>query len=159
MQVVLLKDVKGVGRKNEVRNVADGYAKNFLFPKGLAKEASKGALSEIQSLLQANQSRAAEYERIVREIGERTGDKPIQLHIKAGDRGEVFGSVTKIQIMDKLESEMKLDKRISAEADIKLEKPIRELGRHRVPFRIGQAKGEVEIEVIKEEQSKAQKLK
>jgi ribosomal protein L9 len=52
--------------------------------------------------------------------------------------------------MDKLESEMKLDKRISAEADIKLEKPIRELGRHRIPFRIRQAKGEIEIEVVKE---------
>ncbi|MDE2102526.1 MAG: 50S ribosomal protein L9 [Patescibacteria group bacterium] len=156
MQVVLLKDVKGVGKKNDIKNVADGYAKNFLFPKGLAKEASKGALNEVQSLLQASQSRTAEYERIVREIGERTRAKPIQLHIKAGDRGEVFGSVTKTQIMDKLESEIKLDKRISAEADVKLEKPIRELGQHRIPFRIGQVKGEMEIEVIKEEQSKAQ---
>jgi large subunit ribosomal protein L9 len=153
MQVVLLKDIKGIGRKNEVKEVADGYAKNFLFPKGLAKEASKSALSEVQSLLQANQNRAIEYEKIAQEISEQALNKPIQIRIKAGDKGEVFGSVTKTQIMDKLEAEMKLEKRISAEADIKLEKPLRELGRHRIPFRIGQAKGEIEIEVIKEAKS------
>ena len=138
MKVVLTKDVKNFGRKGEVKDVSDGYANNFLFPRGLATPASKSAIVKIAE----KKSSEAHEEEKFREKIKAVTQNPLEFKLKAGPKGEVFSSVKKEDIEDRL-------KRAGFEGiRVELEKPIRQFGETEVVVGIGRGiKGKIKITV------------
>ena len=125
MKVVLLKDVKNIGKRDEILNVSDGYARNFLFPQKLAVEATPGALKEIERKRAAQDAREAERLADAKEKAAALKNKVITLAVKCGEKGRLYGSVTSAEVADALEAQhgVKVDKR-----KIDLGDSIREVG-------------------------------
>lgn len=122
MQVILKEDVKGSGKKGDLVKVSDGYARNFLIPKGLAMQADAQALGEFKSKQAAVEHRAAEELQTAKDLAERLNEKTVRLTAKAGTGGRLFGSVTSKEISDAINKEFScnVDKRkIVLENDIK----------------------------------------
>ena len=112
MKVVLLKDVKGTGKKGEIKEVADGYASNFLFKNGLAKRADNSALSENAIQKSAMAFHKQEEIKAAKELAKTLQGKTVTLKIKCGENGKMFGSVTSKEIAEELEKiNIKLDKK------------------------------------------------
>ncbi|ANZ98791.1 50S ribosomal protein L9 [Carnobacterium divergens] len=135
MKVIFLEDVKGKGKKGETKNVADGYAQNYLIKNGLAKEANSSTLSELAGQKKAEDKHNAE---ILAEANQLKGlledDKHvIEMKAKAGEDSRLFGSITSKQIADavKKQYDIKLDKR-----KIDLTTPIRNLGVTKIDVKI-----------------------
>ncbi|OCL28468.1 50S ribosomal protein L9 [Orenia metallireducens] len=133
MKVILQKDVKGLGKKGEVVNASDGHARNYLIPRGLAKEANEG---NIHNLKQKKSARRRRKERELDEAKEQAKSlegKIFTFKVKAGENGRLFGSVTTSDIADKIEQETgeKIDKR-----KIDLDDNIRTLGTKRVTIKL-----------------------
>ena len=94
MKVILLKDVKGTGKKGEVKEVSDGYARNFLLPKKMAKVADNQAVKELKEQNKSAEIKAQkEYEEAV-ELGDKMKEMNIEIYSKAGEGGRLFGSIT-----------------------------------------------------------------
>ena len=125
MKVVLLKDVKNIGKRDDILTVSDGYARNFLFPQKLAAEATPGALKEIQRKRAAQDAREAEMLAEAKDKATALKDKIIALEVKCGDKGRLYGSVTAAEVAEALEKQhgIKVDKR-----KIDIGDPIRETG-------------------------------
>ncbi len=122
MKVVLKQDVKGLGKKGELVNTADGYARNFLFPRGLATEANAQAMSELKNKEQAEKYRIATETAAAKANAERISGKTIKISAMAGQGGKLFGSVTAKEIAEKLKETfgIDVDKRKVTVEDIKL---------------------------------------
>ena len=125
MKVILLADVKGNGKKDEIINVSDGYARNFLFPKKLAVEATPGALKEIEKKRAAEAAREAERRAEAEAKALMLKGKIINLTVKCGEKGRLYGSITTAEIAAELEKQhgVKVDKR-----KIELSETIRSIG-------------------------------
>ena len=125
MKVVLLKDVKNMGKRDDILNVSDGYARNFLFPQKLAAEATPGTLKEIERKRAAQDAREAEMKAEAMAKAELLKNKVIVLQVKCGEQGRLYGSVTSAEVAEALEKQhgIKADKR-----KIDLGDPIRETG-------------------------------
>ena len=125
MKVVLLKDVKNMGKRDDIVNVSDGYARNFLFPQKLAAEATPGTLKEIERKRAAQDAREAELRTEALAKAELLKNKAIVLQVKCGDKGRLYGSVTAAEVAEALEKQhgIKADKR-----KIDIGDPIRETG-------------------------------
>ena len=102
MKVVLLKDVKNIGKRDEILNVSDGYARNFLFPQKLAVEATPGALKEIERKRAAQDAREAERVAEAKGKAGRLAGKTITLAVKCGEKGRLYGSVTAAEVAEAL---------------------------------------------------------
>ena len=98
MKVILLADVKGQGKKGELCNVSDGYARNFLFPKNLAIEASTSALSELKSREDAKAHHIKEEKNAAQELANKIEGAKVSVTAKAGANGKLFGSVTSKEV-------------------------------------------------------------
>ena len=109
MKVILTQDVKSQGKKGDLINVSDGYARNFLFPKGLAKEASKQALNELESKKGAEAYRRNLEEEKAHNIAERMKDITVKLEAKAGAGGKLFGSITSKDVAEALKAQFNID--------------------------------------------------
>lgn len=135
MKVIFLEDVKGKGKKGEVKNVADGYAHNFLFKNGLAEEASKSNVSALKGQKMAEDKKTADELQEAKDLKDllEKEDTVIQLKAKSGEDGRLFGSITSKQIAAELKKQykIKLDKR-----KIDLKNPIRALGFTRTNVRL-----------------------
>ena len=125
MKVVLLKDVKNIGKRDEILNVSDGYARNFLLPQKLAMEATPGALKEIERKRAAQNAREAEMLAEAKKKAADLKNKVITLEVKCGEKGRLYGSVTAAEVAETLEKQhgIKVDKR-----KIDIGDPIRETG-------------------------------
>lgn len=124
MKVIFLQDVKGQGKKGEIKEVSDAYARNVLFKKGLAEEATATNLNKHKAIGKANEKRAQEELEEAKKLAAVLQETVVQLKTKAGEGGRVFGSVTSKQIADALDAlQLKIDKR-----KIQLEEPIKTLG-------------------------------
>ena len=125
MKVVLLKDVKNMGKQDDIVNVSDGYARNFLFPQKLAAEATPGTLKEIERKRAAQDAREAELKAEAMAKAELLKNKVIVLQVKCGEKGRLYGSVTSAEVAEALEKQhgIKADKR-----KIDIGDPIRETG-------------------------------
>ena len=124
MKVILLKDVKGTGKKGEMKEVSDGYARNFLFPKKMAVQADSVAIKELNE----------KYEEAVL-LGKQMEEINIEIYSKAGEGGRLFGSITSKEIAEQLkkQKDIDVDKR-----KILLDEPIRSLGSTFVEIKIHQ---------------------
>ena len=125
MKVVLLKDVKNVGKRDEILNVSDGYARNFLFPQKLAAEATPGALKEISRKRAAQDAREAEARAEAEAKAAMLKNKVVTLNVKCGEKGRLYGSVTAAEVAEALEKQhgIKVDRR-----KLDIGDPIRETG-------------------------------
>ena len=132
MKVVLLKDVKGTGKKGEIKEVSDGYAKNFLLKNGSAKVANASALNE-NTMKKESDAYHKEMERqSAIELGQKLKEKTITLAIKCGENGKTFGSVTSKEIAEALKKEgFAIDKR-----KIELDGTIKTIGSYRITIRL-----------------------
>ena len=109
MTVILTPDVKSQGKKGDLINVSDGYARNFLFPKGLAKEASKQALNELEGKRGAEQYHRNVEEEKARNIAERMKEMTVKMKAKAGVGGKLFGSITSKDVAEALKEQYNID--------------------------------------------------
>ncbi|MBQ7294901.1 MAG: 50S ribosomal protein L9 [Clostridia bacterium] len=121
MKVVLKQDVKGLGKKGELVNASDGYARNFLFPKNLAVEANAQNMTELKNREQAEKYKVATETAAAKKAAEEMSGKTIVITAKAGANGKLFGSVTAKEIAEKIEKDfgIKADKRKITVEDIK----------------------------------------
>lgn len=121
MEVILKSDVKGLGKKSEKVNVSDGYARNFLFPRGLAAEATAQTLSEMKNKQSSEQFKAEEELKAAKESAEKINNNTVVLKAKGGANGKLFGSVTAKEIAVVVSNQFKVtvDKRKIAVDDIK----------------------------------------
>ncbi len=121
MKVILKADVKGLGKKGQLVNASDGYARNFLFPKNLAVEANAQAMSELKNKENAEKFRIATETAAAQKNAERINGKTIKLTAKAGQSGKLFGSITSKEVAEKLKAEydISVDKRKINMEDIK----------------------------------------
>ncbi|MBR4072442.1 MAG: 50S ribosomal protein L9 [Clostridia bacterium] len=121
MKVILLADVKGHGKKGELCNVSDGYARNFLFPKKLAVEADNAAMSEFKSREQAKIHHKEEEIAAAKATAEKLNGKTITMKAKAGSNGRLFGSVTSKEVAAEIKKTLgiEIDKKKMTLADIK----------------------------------------
>ena len=102
MKVILKQDVKGTGKKGDILDVSDGYAKNFLLKKGLAEQASSVAVNSLKLQKEAEERRRAEEAAAIRALAKTMDKSKVTLSIKCGENGKVFGSVTSREIAAKL---------------------------------------------------------
>ncbi len=121
MKVILLADVKGHGKKGELCNVSDGYARNFLFPKKLAVEADNTALNELKNREQSVAHHKQEEINTANATAKLLNGKTVTVKAKAGSNGKLFGSVTSKEIAAEIENSLKvkIDRKKMQVADIK----------------------------------------
>lgn len=121
MKVVLLADVKGLGKKGELCNASDGYARNFLFPKKLAIEADSGALNELKNREAAAAHHKKEEINAAKATAELLNGKTVEIKAKAGTGGRLFGSVTSKEIAAQIKATLgvEIDRKKMSVADIK----------------------------------------
>jgi large subunit ribosomal protein L9 len=133
MKVIFQQDVKGQGKKGELKEVAEGYARNFLLPRGLAVEASTGNINALKDQKRREAARKQEELEKARRLAAELENITVTIHTKAGDGGRLFGSVTSKQISQMLKQEYRLqvDKK-----KIQLDEPIRTLGVTNVPVKL-----------------------
>lgn len=121
MKVILLQDVKGHGKKGELCNVSDGYARNFLFPKKLAVEADNTALNELKNREQSAAHHKQEEINAAKETASKLNGKTVTISAKAGSNGKLFGSVTSKEIASEIAKSLgiEIDRKKMSVADIK----------------------------------------
>ncbi len=121
MKVILKEDVKSIGKKGTLVNVSDGYARNFLLPKGLAIEATAGALGEMKSKQESERHRLEQELILAKENAAKLSGKTVKVIAKAGQNGKLFGSVTSKEISEAIKAQysISVDKRKIDVADIK----------------------------------------
>ncbi len=134
MQVILLEDVKSLGKRGDVAEVKDGFAYNYLFPRKLAAEASQGALAVIQAQQRAKQRREAEARADAEALAKTLETRAISVPVRCGGNGRLFGTVTNHHVADALEAEFSIpvDRH-------KIEMPdnIKSLGTYPITVRLG----------------------
>lgn len=146
MKVILKADIKGVGKKNEVINASDGYARNFLFPKNLAVEANSENMSKLQAQKDANQFRKDTEKEEAKNIAEKLTKIIIKIQVKAGENGKIFGGVSAKDISENLEKQhnIKIDKK-----KIDLKETIKTLGIHNIDVKLYEGvSGKIKIDVL-----------
>ncbi len=148
MKVLLLADVKGHGKKGEVVEASDGYARNFLLPRGLAKEATKGIINEVKGKNEA-QAYHKEQERIsAKETAAKLEGAKVTVISKAGENGKLFGKVTNQNIADAIEKQLgiKIDKR-----KVVLSDAIKTIGSHKVEIKVyPEISAKITVETVSE---------
>ena len=149
MKVLLKHDVAKLGKAGTVKNVADGYARNYLIPQGLAVLATPGALKQAAVLAKAEQARQAKLASDASTLAEQLQQVTLTFHARAGEGGKLYGSITSQQVADepKRVAGLEIDRR-----KIELREPIRALGAHKVAVRLAsELAPEVTVNVMQEE--------
>jgi large subunit ribosomal protein L9 len=129
MKIILHKPVDTLGQAGEIVQVADGYARNYLFPRGLAAPATKGALEHAERVRAQAEDRLRKGREEAETMAARLARAPVRMQAQAGEDGKLFGSITAHHISEQIEGQ--LSERVD-HRDIKLDEPIRSLGAHTV---------------------------
>jgi large subunit ribosomal protein L9 len=147
MKVILLDDVTSVGRRGEVRDVSDGYARNFLLPKKLAVTATAGNLNNLEHIRKQQDAKADRIRRDAESLGARIGALVFEERRQASEEGKLFGSVTAQDMVDFLGTRgVKIERR-----RIVLDEPIKALGEASVPIRLHpDVTAQLRINVVRE---------
>ncbi len=133
MKVILTADVKGQGKKGDMINVSDGYARNFLLPKGLATEATKTAINEMKGKADAKAYREEKELEAAKELAAKIEAVSVTIESKSGDNGKLFGSITSGDVADalKMQGHIVIDKK-----KIVLHDPIKSVGEYSLPVKV-----------------------
>lgn len=134
MKVIFLTDVKGQGKKDELKEVSDGYARNYLLPRKLAVEATTDALNAMKLKEKARQAQLAKEKALAQEISKKLESLVVKVAAKGGEGGRLFGSVTSKEISDALAAQhgVEIDKNKIVQAE-----PIKTFGSHEVKCKLG----------------------
>ncbi|UCG10662.1 MAG: 50S ribosomal protein L9 [Dehalococcoidia bacterium] len=152
MKVIFLQDVPRVARAGEVKEVADGYARNFLIPQKLAVMANPATLNTLEAQIKKEASSQAQTEEEMTDLAQQLDGKEITLKAKVGAKEHLYGSITSADIAAELQNNgLVVDKR-----KIEIAEPIRQLGSHEVAIRLAKdAIPKVKVIVIEEETSQS----
>ncbi|MCC3376808.1 50S ribosomal protein L9 [Cohnella sp. REN36] len=147
MKVIFLQDVKGQGKKGEIKDVSEGYARNFLLPKGVVQIATEGAKKTLDQKVLSEQKRKEREKEEAKALAAKLEEMTIVIKAKAGEGGRLFGAITSKQIAEALEKQkIVVDKR-----KIELADPIRTLGVTKVPLKLyPDVKGTLSVQVVEE---------
>lgn len=147
MKVIFLKDVKGQGKKGEVKEISEGYAQNFLLPRGLARLATEGNVKTLEQQNLSEQKRKAQEKAEAEALGKTLEETTVIIKAKSGEGGRLFGAITSKQIAEALEKmKFKVDKR-----KIELHDPIRSLGTMHVAIKLHpEVKTQVKVQIVEE---------
>ncbi|MTI83527.1 MAG: 50S ribosomal protein L9 [Firmicutes bacterium] len=148
MKVILLQDVKKLGQKDDIVNVADGHAHNYLIPKGLAVEANKGKLTEIKKQKDRKLEMQEQEEKKAKDLAEKLKQVKVTIPVKVGDAGKLFGAVSNKDIAQLLNQQHKinLDKK-----KVVLKDPIKTLGTYQVTVKLHpKVHTKLDVEVVGE---------
>jgi len=148
MQVILLEDVKKLGEKGKVVNVAEGYARNYLIPKGLAVEASKGRIKDLEKQKAIQAEKKKQIEEKARALGNRLDGLKLTIQTRVGDAGKLFGAIGNKDIADALKEKhgLNVDKK-----KIVVKSPIKALGEYPITIKLHPAvQVEINLEVVAE---------
>ena len=129
MKIILLEDIKGIGKKYDVKDISDGYARNFLLPKKLVKQATPQTLKELEQLKSKLEKEDIGFKKHLSELARKISDSYLEFQLKTDERGSIFGSVTKEMILRAMREHGWLRKE---RVDILLEHPLKEFGEHKV---------------------------
>ena len=146
MKIILIKDVKGTGKKGEVVEVSDGFARNMLIPKGLAKEANAGNLNTLNKQIAMEEKKKEEAIANGKKAAEDIEKVKVKIYTKMGENGKVFGSITSKDISEALKKqfEIEIDKK-----KIVLDSPIKNAGEYMVPIKVyTEISANLKIEVL-----------
>ena len=148
MKVILLKDVKGQGKKGDVVDVSVGYARNYLIKNNLAQEATPGNLKALQAQKKKQQQAAQEEKEAAIKLKETLANITIEIKAKAGEQGRLFGSITNKQIATELQKKHKIK---IYRIKIDLDQPIRSLGHTTIPVKLHpEVTGSIKVNVKEE---------
>ena len=133
MKVILKQDIKGVGKKDQIINVSDGYVRNFLFPKNMAVEANNENMSKLRAKQDSNAFKKQQEKEEAQKIADKISKIILKVPVKAGGDGKIFGGVSTKEISDLLEKnyKIKVDKK-----KIELKETIKELGARNVNIKL-----------------------
>lgn len=133
MKVMLTKDVENIGRAGEIKDVADGYGRNFLLPRKLAVPAHRGVEAEARRIRDAATRREAKEREEAQTLADEIGDRTVVVRLKTGEEGKAFGAVTNQDVAQALKQQhqVEVDHR-----KIELKEPIKQLGEHQVSLRL-----------------------
>lgn len=133
MKVVLRQDVDHLGHKGDVLDVADGYARNFLVPRGLAMRASKGTVAQAGAMRRNREARDRREREAATALAAQLRDKRVEVRARAGEGGRLFGSVTAADVADAVRDQLgvEVDRR-----RVQLDEPLKELGDHEIGVRL-----------------------
>ncbi|HEV7200258.1 MAG TPA: 50S ribosomal protein L9 [Candidatus Limnocylindria bacterium] len=147
MKVILKRDVKGLGREGDLKDVKDGYARNHLIPTGAAVLADLGAVRNWDRHKEQREERDRAIRSDAEALGQRIGDLTVQIGVKAGEKDRLFGSVTTRDIADRLRVEgIEVDRH-----DIHLKEPIKTVGEHQVRIHVMTGiEAQLRVEVVPE---------
>jgi large subunit ribosomal protein L9 len=144
MEVVLLKDIEHLGQAGEVKKVADGYARNYLFPRNLAALATPGGMRQAERQQEAKVARDAKALSEAQHLAQLLDGEVVTFQARAGEADRLYGSITNAHIAEALEEKVgqEVDRR-----KIELEEPLKELGTHAVTIRLA-AEAEAKVTVV-----------
>jgi large subunit ribosomal protein L9 len=148
VKVVLRDDVDNVGRKGDLIDVADGFARNYLVPRGLAMKATKGVVQQAEAMRRSRQAREAREREAAEALAEQLGGRRIEIRARAGEGGRLFGSVTSADVIDAVRAQtgVELDRRKT-----QLAEPLKELGVVDVPVKLdADVEVNLTVEVVSE---------
>jgi large subunit ribosomal protein L9 len=146
MKVILKADVKGTGKKGQTLEVSDGFARNFLFPRGLAMEASSGALKSLEEEAKAKERKQERILNDLKALRDKLEGQTVKVPGRCGEGGRLFGSITNKDIADAITKFLgkEFDRKI-----IDLVNPIKTLGVYQVALKFGQnVNGTINVEIV-----------
>lgn len=133
MKVILLETIKGVGKKDEIINSSDGYARNFLFPKKLAVEANAENMSKLKAKQDSNAYKKEQEKKQAEKLAETLKGILLKIAVKSGENGKIFGSITAKEIADQLKQQYKIE---VDKKKIDLKEPIKTFGSFQVNIKL-----------------------
>ena len=148
MKVILKADIKGVGKKDEIINASDGYARNFLFPKNLAVEANSENMAKLKAKKDSQQFQKNQQKEEAEEIADKLSKIILKIKVKSGENGKIFGGVSAKEIAQELENsyQIKVDKK-----KIDLKETIKTLGMRTIQIKLFEGVvGTLKIDIISE---------
>lgn len=148
MKVILKADIKGVGKKDQILNASDGYARNYLFPKKLAVEANNENMAKLKSKTDSKQYQKDQEKAAAQETAEKIKALNLKIKVKAGDNGKIFGAVSTKEIAEELEKQykIKIDKK-----KIVLKESIKMLGMQTIDIKLYEGViAKLKVEVVAE---------
>lgn len=146
MKVILKADIKGVGKKDEIINASDGYARNFLFPKNLAVEANAENMSKLKAQKDSNQFKRNTEKEEAKKLAEKLTKIMTRIEVKTGENGKIFGGVSAKEIAESLEKQhgIKINKK-----KMNLKETIKTLGIHTVDVKLFEGVyGKIKVDVV-----------